>query len=775
MNLKGYFMSATAAALMATSIFSTTATPVKAAEANTTVTQPEATKAITTPVPYNVYKDDTLTALSGTERNMTLVGNLAKKEDGKFEATVMIKNQKLWAEFKTEVDGKMVDTKTVSVDQEADTRVAKFDVDDLKKPIKVDLAIQAGPAIMKHTVYLKFNTEAVAEQAFQVWNDEKTAISQGVTRSVETPAHFMTVDGKTYALITLKSAGYWQGFKSMVNGELVEATVLSEDPEANTRLVKIEVPNKNELIETASHIKAGQYDSTYKTYFDFNKVLEGNQYTAVGEQAFQVWNDEKNKISNMANFITTPAKIVEKDGKKYAEVTIKQASIWQSFKTTVEGKSVDVETVSENQAADTKVVRFELPKEKALITANIHIKMAGYEGKYVTYLDFDKIVDSTKPPVVVPPVVKPVDPNKVISTTKYNYALKAKNKKSTSAASGYIVKPLTVQKTKAGKYFTTVKLKNATMWKSFKTEVNGKMVTPKTVATDKKKNTKTVKFQVKSPKAVTKTTFTLNTKNKKLAGKHTNYFNPTSKYVKAPTVVSTKKYNYKVLKTNKKSTSATDGYMVKPASVVKMSDGKYYATVTIKNASWWKSFKTDVNGKLADVKTVSTNKAKNTRVVKFQIASPKKLVKSTVHIKATSPKYEGKYTNYIQFGKEVSTKKIAKVSSKAKTSKKSFTVYKNKSSKKSMMDQYVKKPATISKVGSKTYVKMTLKNSSWWKSFQVKQGSKYVNAKVVSKTKNTRTVMFPVSSLKKASYAKVHVVIPSMKYNHKYTTKIVFK
>lgn len=770
-------MSATAAALMATSIFSTTATPVKAAEANTTVTQPEATKAITTPVPYNVYKDDTLTAVSSMERFMTLVGNLVKKEDGKFEATVMIKSQSMWKDFKTEVDGKMVDTKTVSVDEKADTRVVKFDVDDVSKPIKVDTVIQAGPTEMKHTVYLKFNTQAVAEQAFQVWNEQKTAISPGVTRSVETPAHFMTVDGKTYALITLKTAEYWQGFKSMVNGELVEATVLTEDPDTNTRLVKIEVPNKDELIETASHIKAGQHESTYKTYFDFNNVLEGNQYTVVGEQAFQVWNDAKDKISTMVNYMTTPAKIVEKDGKKFAEVTIKNASIWQSFKTTVEGKSVDVETVSEDKAADTKVVRFELPKEKALITANIHIKMAefGYEGHYETYLDFDKIVESIKPPVVVPPVVKPVDPNKVTSTAKYNYTLKAKNKKSTSVANGYIVKPLTVQKTKSGKFYTTVKLKNATMWKSFKTEVNGKMVTPKTVATDKKKNTKTVKFQVKSPKAVTKTTFTLNTKNKKLAGKHTNYFNPTSKYVKAPTVVSTKKYNYKVLKTDKKNTSATDSYMVKPASVVKMSDGKYYATVTIKNSTWWKSFKTDVNGKLADVKTVSTNKAKNTRVVKFQIASPKKLVKSTVHIKATSPKYEGKYTNYIQFGKEVSTKKIATVSSKAKTSKKSFTVYKNKSSKKSMMDQYVKKPATISKVGSKTYVKMTLKNSSWWKSFQVKQGSKYVNAKVVSKTKNTRTVMFPVSSLKKASYAKVHVVIPSMKYNHKYTTKIVFK
>lgn len=93
------------------------------------------------------------------------------------------------------------------------------------------------------------------------------------------------------------------------------------------------------------------------------------------------------------------------------------------------------------------------------------------------------------------------------------------------------------------------------------------------------------------------------------------------------------------------------------------------------------------------------------------------------------------------------------------------------------MDQYVKKPATIKKIGSKTYVKITLKNSSWWKTFKVKQGSKYVSAKVVSKGKNTRVVMFPVTSsgLKKGVYVKSHIVIKSMKYDNNYTTKIVFK
>lgn len=93
------------------------------------------------------------------------------------------------------------------------------------------------------------------------------------------------------------------------------------------------------------------------------------------------------------------------------------------------------------------------------------------------------------------------------------------------------------------------------------------------------------------------------------------------------------------------------------------------------------------------------------------------------------------------------------------------------------MDQYVKKPATIQKINGKTYVKMTLKKSSWWKTFKVKQGNKYVSAKVVSKGNNTRVVRFPVTSsmLKNGVSVKAHVVIKSMNYNNNYTTKIVFK
>lgn len=93
------------------------------------------------------------------------------------------------------------------------------------------------------------------------------------------------------------------------------------------------------------------------------------------------------------------------------------------------------------------------------------------------------------------------------------------------------------------------------------------------------------------------------------------------------------------------------------------------------------------------------------------------------------------------------------------------------------MNDYVQKPAKIQKIKGKTYVSMTLKNPTWWKYFKVKQGNKYVSAKVIKKGKKTSVVRFPVTSsgLKNGVYVKTHIVVKSIDYNNKYTSKIVFK
>ncbi|MBQ0140980.1 MAG: NEAT domain-containing protein [Kurthia sp.] len=650
MNFKKYLVSATAAALIATSVLSVSNFSAQAADAIT----PTAGEAVTVAstklyIPFNVYKAADLAEISSMERSMLTVAEVEKTADGKTFIYANLKSASVWLSFKTEVNGEMKEVETVSEDKAANTKVVKFEVTDLTKAIEANIEIQAGQTKMSHKTFLKFNTAAVAEQAFQVWDKEKAAISMGVTRSVDTKLQIVKEGDKQYAYLKLLTADFWQGLKTEVNGELVEATLVSEDKEANTKVVKFEVPSRDAIIEMESHIVAkypgGVHDSVYKTYLDLNHVLENGQYKAVETKEFKVWNKEKTASSSMKTYMPTPAKIVKKDGKQYAELAITGANYWKGFKTSVNGELVEATIASEDKLANTRVYRFELPAYNKLIQADVHISVPGvYDTTHTTYLDFANIVkDASTTPAV--------NPNKVVSTTKYNYSLVTKTKKAKSVANPYVVKPLTVKKTQSGKYYATVKLKNQGMWSALKTEVDGKMVNVTTVSKDVAKKTRTVKFQVKSPTAVVKTTFKLNTKSKKLAGSYTNYFKLGTKYVKAATVTSTKKYNYSALKEDKKSVSATDSYMVKPVTIQKMSDGKYYATLTIKNASLWKSFKTEVNGKLVEVTTVSSDKKKDTKVVKFQVKSPTATIKTSTHIKFNG--YDNTYTNYLKLGTEV--------------------------------------------------------------------------------------------------------------------------
>ncbi|GEM_PF-1552870 len=82
--------------------------------------------------------------------------------------------------------------------------------------------------------------------------------------------------------------------------------------------------------------------------------------------------------------------------------------------------------------------------------------------------------------------------------------------------------------------------------------------------------------------------------------------------------------SYTVLKDKTENQSVMDEYTLKPASV-KVDGDKYTVTLTLKNASWIKSLKVDpgnVNhdaSKFVEVKTISEDKAKDTRVVQFEV------------------------------------------------------------------------------------------------------------------------------------------------------------
>lgn len=99
-----------------------------------------------------------------------------------------------------------------------------------------------------------------------------------------------------------------------------------------------------------------------------------------------------------------------------------------------------------------------------------------------------------------------------------------------------------------------------------------------------------------------------------------------------------------------------------------------------------------------------------------------------------------------------------------------FTILKADGSEKSKADDYVNKPAKLIVKNGKYTVQMTLKNSSWWKSFTVE--SKPV--KVISDAKDARIVQFEVSDLNKLVKGHIHIVIPDIKYDSEYDIRFQF-
>lgn len=671
------------------------------------------------------------------------------------------------------------------ISENKDERVVRVALDATNVDVKLEVTISVPEQNYEgsYTTYIVFDKkdsskeEVVGEHSFKVMTEDKSKVS--------TMADYMTdkvkeikVDGKQYAEFTLKSPEYWKELK--ING--IVPTVISETKDQ--RIVRIPLEDFTKELKVESHIVVAQinYDNKYVTYIVFDKVtkptepVDPNKVVSKSNAVFTLTNTNKKTTSKVHKYIEQPIVIEKTEAGKYiAKVTLKEAKMWKNLKAEVNGKMVNVKVVSTKNKTNKKVVSFEVSSQKAnvKITYNLDTKIKGLKGKYTNYIALGKKA----------PTVAKV---KLQSTTKYNFVLKGKDNKTTSAHNRYTQKPVVVEKYSNGKQYAVVTLQTASKWSNIKADINGKMKAVTTVSTNKKKNTKVIKFQVKSIKSNVKLTYTYNDKWKMINGKQTNYLKFNEKFTKKATEkklqkATTKVYNYTIVKETKKGKSVANDYVTGPITVKKDSKGEFFATVNLKNAKWWKSFKTTYNGKSTNVKTVSQDKKKDTKVMTFQIADPSKnkYIKSNVHIVIPSLNYNNKYVIYFKVGAEQKkvvqvSNKIVKVSNKMKN--KSFIVLKDKTNQTSYMDQYLVKPAKVYKKNGKQYVRMTLKNSKWWIYVKVKYGKKYTTPKVVSqnKKKNTRTIEFRVSGFKKKIYVKSHIIVPKIKYNHKYTTQIKF-
>ncbi|MET3655645.1 NEAT domain-containing protein [Sporosarcina psychrophila] len=241
----------------------------------------------------------------------------------------------------------------------------------------------------------------------------------------------------------------------------------------------------------------------------------------------QVENDDK---SATAQYVKSPAKIVVEDGKTFAYVTLLSSKWWQSLKvqtkqpgTFKETNFADAEVISEDKAADTRLVKFEVQDLSKELNAKIHIIVTGVPGlgEYDHSYDIRLKFDDSKTPVVpeVPEVTpeKPETPEvpvtpapEVIKDGAYTIDYKALHEEEDkdSSMTRYLETPAALS-VKDGKNLVTMTLTNNEQITAFQVEQAGKFVDTTVVKTDVEANTRVVEFEVADLSTIINAKFTV--------------------------------------------------------------------------------------------------------------------------------------------------------------------------------------------------------------------------------------------------------------------------
>ncbi|MGI1828332.1 NEAT domain-containing protein [Bacillus safensis] len=460
---------------------------------------------------------------------------------------------------------------------------------------------------------------------------------------------------------------------------------------------------------------------------------------------FTILKNGSTEASMMDTYTEKPAKLIVENGKKTAYVTLKQSKEITDFKVEQNGALVTTETVSEDETANTRVIKFDVVDLSAKLNGwvKIYWDLGGfiYDEAYDVQLAFDQssltLVTPAKPD---DNETKPDDQN---GTKPDDNETKPDDQNGTKPDDNE-TKPDDQNGTKPDDQPTTPGNNNGTK--------------PDDSAQDQLKD-------------------------------------------------GVYRINYSVLKGDTDEASRMSDYFSHPASLT-VKNGKQTISFTVKDHKSVASLKTEKNGSYQEAKTVSKDEAKNTRVVSFDVDDLKNEIKGKVHIVVAAANYDQIYDIRFQFdSKSIAPVKDGQVveeetpaapetpkpntpttetnngGADQETAQLKDGVYKLPFSMKkadkdelSRMNDYVVSPATLVVKNGRHFVSYTVKNSSAITSFQVGTGGKFEET-LVAKTDekaDTRVIQYEAKSLSGAQAARVKIDIPAANYHEQYDVKIVY-
>ncbi|AWI38648.1 cell surface protein [Bacillus safensis FO-36b] len=460
---------------------------------------------------------------------------------------------------------------------------------------------------------------------------------------------------------------------------------------------------------------------------------------------FTVLKNGSTEASMMDTYTEKPAKLIVENGKKTAYVTLKQSKEITDFKVEQNGALVTTETVSEDETANTRVIKFDVDDLSAKLNGwvKIYWDLGGfiYDEAYDVQLAFDQssltLVTPAKPD---DNETKPDDQN----GTKPDDNETKPDDQNGAKPDDNETKPDDQNGTKPDDQPTTPGNNNGT------------------------KPDDSAQNQLKD---------------------------------------GVYRINYSVLKGDTDESSRMSDYFSHPASLT-VKNGKQTISFTVKDHKSVASLKTEKDGSYQEAKTVSKDEAKNTRVVSFDVGDLKNEIKGKVHIVVAAANYDQTYDIRFQFdSKSIAPVKDGQVveeetpaapetpkpntpttetnngGANQETAQLKDGVYKLPFSMKkadkdelSRMNDYVVSPATLVVKNGRHFVSYTVKNSSAITSFQVGTGGKFEET-LVAKTDqkaDTRVIQYEAKSLSGAQAARVKIDIPAANYHEQYDVKLVY-
>ncbi|WP_368004469.1 NEAT domain-containing protein [Bacillus sp. FSL K6-3154] len=477
---------------------------------------------------------------------------------------------------------------------------------------------------------------------------------------------------------------------------------------------------------------------------------------------FTILKNGSTEASMMDTYTEKPAKLIVENGKKTAYVTLKQSKEITDFKVEQNGALVTTETVSEDETANTRVIKFNVDDLSAKLNGwvKIYWDLGGfiYDEAYDVQLAFDQssltLVTPAKPD---DNETKPDDQN---GTKPDDNETKPDDQNGTKPDDNE-TKPDDQNGTKPDDNETKPDDQNGT-------KPDDQPTTPGNNNGTKPKPDDSAQNQLKD---------------------------------------GVYRINYSVLKGDTDEASRMSDYFSHPASLT-VKNGKQTISFTVKDHKSVASLKTEKNGSYQEAKTVSKDEAKNTRVVSFDVDDLKNEVKGKVHIVVAAANYDQIYDILFQFdSKSIAPVKDGQVVEEEKPAvpetpkpntpttetnngeanqetaqlkdgvyKLPFSMKKADKDELSRMNDYVVSPATLVVKNGRHFVSYTVKNSSAITSFQVGTGGKFEET-LVAKTDekaDTRVIQYEAKSLSGAQAARVKIDIPAANYHEQYDVKLVY-